>query len=418
VARILACALAAITLSAAPASAVWSQAATLAASANARYVTGAVNAQGDAALAWMQQAGAVTFVRVAVRRGAAGAWSEQALRFGRNLSVGQVTLAMAPSGEMAVAWVERDGNATPAVLAAHRTIAGTWSSVETVGRARPFAYSYPVLATSTGGTMALAWNSHTSSLPGMAVAWRSPGHAFGAPRAVPGGTLSEPTLQFDSAGTAYLAGTALCDDESQSHGVLLSAPAATRRFGAARTIAPRPATEVSFAVTGPARGVAAWVGAGCSTSEILSGPVRGAFVTAHAAGAPVTLDAAPGGSVRLISAPGGADAVWLGSPAVTVRTARAAAAASVFGPTQTLAAGGLMALAGDAGGDQLLQPVSGGPSQAAVVRPAGSQALDAAPITAPGTWTPTWIAAGTLTGRSLLAATEAAGPLRVATWHP
>jgi hypothetical protein len=77
-----------------------------------------------------------------------------------------------------------------------------------------------------------------------------------------------------------------------------------------------------------------------------------------------------------------------------------------------------MALAGDAGGDQLLQPVSGGPSQAAVVRPAGSQALDAAPITAPGTWTPTWIAAGTLTGRSLLAATEAAGPLRVATWHP
>ena len=107
----------------------------------------------------------------------------------------------------------------------------------------------------------------------MAVAWRRPGHPFGPIAAVPGGQLSEPTLAFDSSGRAFLAGTALCENESHSHGVVLTAPAWSHRFGKPRTVTPQPATEVRFALTGAAHGVAAWLDAGCSTTELLGGRV-------------------------------------------------------------------------------------------------------------------------------------------------
>jgi hypothetical protein len=184
----------------------------------------------------------------------------------------------APSGELTVAWIDQQGNGHHTVRAVYRTATARWSAIQTIAFTAPFIYAYPRLAASATGTVALAYDAATRDVPGMAVAWRTTGRAFGVPTAVPGGVLSEPTLAIDAAGTTFLAGTARCDEESLSRGALLTAPAATHRFGTPLTITPHPATEVRFVLTGTGTGVAAWLGAGCSTSELLSGPVETARI--------------------------------------------------------------------------------------------------------------------------------------------
>jgi hypothetical protein len=387
---------------------------------NPRLVAVAADAGGDAAVAWVVAPGArpdSAAVRVAVRRGRSGAWSARLLRSAGGLSVGGVALVVAPSGEVTVAWIDQVGGGHPTVRAAFRTPEGRWSAVQAVGLASPLHYAYPRLAVAADGTVALVYDAGIRLAPGMAVAWRRPGHSFGPIAAVPGGPLSEPTLAFDASGRAFLAGTALCDNESQSHGVVLTAPAWSHRFGRPRTITPHPATEVRFALTGTGEGIAAWLGGGCSTSELLGGPVGARRVTTTGTGTLETLAPAYANDLEMVAAPGGVELTWTGynGSAVALLVAHVDADGSASAPQ--MPADGWMPIAADAAGDQLLQTAVAqnfGPSRALAARAANSTAIEPSPLTGPGYWT----AAGSPTGLTLIAAATLQGALQIATWTP
>jgi hypothetical protein len=357
-------------------------------------------------------------VRTAVRRGRSGSWSAHLLRSARNLRAAGLALTVAPSGEVTVAWIEQLNGSHRTVRAAYRVPAGRWSTAPTVGLATPFAYAHPRLAVAADGTVALAYNAGVRAAPGMAAAWRRSGHGFGPIGAVPGGQLSEPTLVFDAAGTAFLAGTASCNNESQSHGVVLTAPARTHRFGRPLTITGRPVTEVRFLVTGTGRGLAAWLRAGCSTTELLGGPVGAARVRTSGAAKPVVVSAQQGNGLQLTGGATGVDLTWSnaiftpsGIGLILAHGTTNAVFEAPHAPT-----GGWIPIAADAAGDQVLQTATanGRPPLALAARPAGSATTKSSPLRGPAWWT----AAGSQTGRTLIAATSITGTLRVATWTP
>jgi hypothetical protein len=408
---------------ASPAWAAWSPSAVLAHSADPQWVTSAVDAKGDAAIGWAVTQGTGTALYVATRHGAGGAWAERVLRSGRSLHVGGIALAEAPSGELTVAWVEQQGNGHHAVRTVYRTASGRWSTTQTVAYTAPFVYAYPRLAVSAMGTVSLAYNSATRAVPGMAVAWRTPGRAFGVPIAVPGGVLSEPALAIDAAGTTFLVGTARCDEESLSRGVLLTAPAATHRFRAPLTITPHPATEVRFVLTGTGSGVAAWLGAGCSTSELLSGPVETTRIDHARATSVVQISAGLDGDLRLLATSQRATLVWEtyapGNPGVVAMTATGGTDGRFSQPRAQ--ADGWVPIASDAAGDELLVSAvarSTPTPQAVAVLVAGSPAAAASPIRGLSGPMTSWTGAGAITGHALVVATSISGALHVATWGP
>jgi hypothetical protein len=384
---------------------------------NPRLVAVAAGASGDAAAVWV--AGTrpdVRAVRVAIRRGRSGSWSAPLLRSAGGLSVGGVALVVARTGEVTVAWIDQVGGGHRTVRSAYRTPTGSWSAVQAVGLASPLHYAYPRLAVAGDGTVALAYNAGIRSAPGMAVAWRWPGRPFGPITAVPGGQLSEPTLAFDASGRAFLAGTALCDNESQSHGVLLSAPASSHRFDRPRTITPHPATEVRFALTAAGSGIAAWLGGGCSTSELLGGPVSVRPVTTTRAGPVDTLAPASANDLQIVAASAGVELTFTGyvdHPLGAVFLAHVNPDGTTGAPQ--VPADDWMPVAADAAGDQVVQTAVApnyGPSHALAVRAANSTTVEPSPLTGPGFWT----AAASPTGRTLIAASTLQGTLQVATW--
>jgi hypothetical protein len=396
-------------------------------SSNPRPVGVAADARADAAVAWVVTHGSrfkVTVVRVAVRRGRSGPWSAHLLRRARNVSVGAVgfggvAMVVAPSGEVTVAWVEQLGGSHRTVRAAYRTPRGHWSAVQLVGYATPLAYAYPRLAVAANGTVVLVYNASVRPAPGMAAAWRRPGRPFGRIAAVPGGGLSEPTLAFDRAGTAFLAGIALCNNEAQSHGVVLTATAASHRFGRPRTITSRPATELRFVLTGVGRGLASWIGAGCSTTELLPGSVKARRVGLAGAGPVKAVAPALANDLQMVAAPGGADLAWTAPDVVDPANALLLAHVSADGAAETphVPADGWMPIGADAAGDQALQTAvaqNAGQPRAIAARGAGSMTVAPSPIAGPA-W---WMAAGSTTGRTLIVATTLVGTLRVATWTP
>jgi hypothetical protein len=323
-----------------------------------RVVAVAADARGDAAVAWFVASSSRTapaVVRVAVRRGRVGAWSERLLRSARQLDVGGVAVAVASSGEVTVAWIDQIRGGQRTVRAAYATPAGRWSTTHAVGIASPLHYAYPRLAVAADGTVALVYNAAIRSAQGMAVAWRRPGRSFAAPVAVPGGQLSEPTLVFDQTGRAFLAGTAQCDNESHSHGVLLTASASSHRFGLPRTITPTPATQVRFTLTGVGQGVAAWVGAGCSTSELLSGPVSARRVSTTRTGPVTTVEPIKSNDLHATRAPVGLDLTFTTytKASGTPLTAHVNADGTALPPG--VPSNRWMPVAADSAGDQLLQ---------------------------------------------------------------
>ena len=401
--------------------AAWSPVEHMRDASNPRSVALAGDARGDAAVAWIvnhPDRHAVTAVRVAIRRGRSGVWSAHLLRSARDLAAGGIALAMAPSGEVTVAWIEQPNGGHRTVRAAYRTPTGRWSTVQAVGYAAPFAFAYPRLAVAAEGTVALVYNAGVRAAPGMAAAWRRPGRPFGRIAAVPGGRLSEPTLAFDAAGTAFLVGTALCDNEEQSQGVVQTALASSHRFGVRRTITPHPATELRFVLTGVGRGLASWIDAGCSTTELLGGSVSARRVGLSDAGPVAAVAPAYENDLRMVAAPGGADLTWTGyagDPAGVLFLAHVSTDGT--GERPHLPADGWMPIGADAAGDQVLQTAvvqNGGEPRAIAARAAASTTVDLSPLAGPAYW----IAAGSATGRTLIVATTLVGALRVATWTP
>lgn len=407
---------------AAPAQATWSPMVGSRDSASPSSVAVAVDARGDAAVAWVASTGArsgATAVRVATRDGRRGVWSTHVLRSARGLRAGGLTLVIAPNGEATVAWIDELRSRNRTVRAAFRMPRRRWTAIQAVGALSPFAYAYPRMAVAPNGTVALVYNAHNRAARGMAFSWRRAGHRFSPVRAVPGGVLSEPTLTIDARGAAVLAGTALCDDEQRSHGVLLTAPARTHRFGAPRTITPHPATQVRFVSTAPGRGIVAWIGAGCSTTELLSGSVSAARVDSSGVHNPVTLESSFGGGLQMLAGPDGVDLSWTSwapaTPAGAVLAAQGHADGSFGQPHQP--ADGWLPIAVDAAGDQALQtavPSMAGQPLAVAARASHATGVQPSPIKGPAWWT----AAGAPTGSGLIVATRLVGRLRLATWSP
>ena len=257
-------------------------------------------------------------MRATVKRGARPL-AVRTLLSARSRAVQGLTAALDLHGELTVAWVDRgaarNGRGGPmTVRAAYRTPAGRWSRVQAVSRTSAFFYAQPRLATGPDGVVALTFNAAVRAAPGVGAAWRRPGHAFGRVQSVATGRrryLQEPTLAFDPAGRAYLAGIARCDDEQRSAGVLFVAPRGSRRFGAQHTITPAPANHLRFVVTAPGTGVATWLRAGCSTSEDLGGAVQATLVRGASADPPLAVDDRAGTAPTLSGGPGGgAEAAW------------------------------------------------------------------------------------------------------------
>src|SRR4051812_30015793 len=243
----------------------------------------AVDRHGDVAVGWASR----TAVEATVVEAGRAARTRRLWSTPRSSARG-VAAAINPRGEATVAWV-----AGGTVRAAWRSAAGRWSAPRVAGPGR----EDPRLAVAADGTVLLTWVANGAGAgPGrVAVAWRAPGHSFGAPR-----ILSRPRLvstpyltvgaapAFDAAGTAYLA--APCDS------VVRTARRHSRRFGSVVVVAPAPVLGFSLSVAEAGRGVASWVAGRC-TADVATGDAPGrpwaSALRAGAFGAPVALSAAP-----------------------------------------------------------------------------------------------------------------------------
>ena len=240
---------------AAPSQAGWAPTTRLTSSASVHGVSTAINARGDAAVAWLvdprvpsAQPGALQ-VRVAYRRGWGGGFTRTVARrsgfTGRGPSV-----VLDARGELTVTWIdEAITQQYQTVRAAFRTPAGRWSSVQAIGRTsakvQP-AYAFPTVAAAPNGSVLLTYNALSEAAPGMAAVWRSPGNHFGPVHALPtgkGGLLQQPTTLFDTDGRAYVAGILDCNT-ARPRGAARTLPL-SRHFRPMRTVAPTPAASSS-----------------------------------------------------------------------------------------------------------------------------------------------------------------------------
>jgi hypothetical protein len=386
----------------------------------------AVDGGGRVVVGWVDGGGSrgvrhpIVAVRVAVGR-ADGGFAMRTLTRRRDLAVQGMTAVVDRRGEITVAWIDALPGGHRTMRAAYRTASGHWSAVQAIGFSSAFYYAVPRLAVAPDGRVLLSYVAGVRRAPGVGVAWRRPGHRFGALRGVGRLRIFDPVPAFDPVGRAYISGIAQCDDESRSRGVVrLTAPGA-RRFGAPITVTPAPATELRLRMIGPGRAVAVWVGAGCSTTELLAGPVEAASLTGSIVANRQTVYAPPGRGVVLSGASGGgAEASWTtfppNAPGGAIFGARMTNGA--FGPASP-PAGAWAAVESNAAGDQVVlqrRPENYGPPDAAGARPAGSEVVDPAPLPAGG-WV---VGAGSGYGaaRALAVASFTAGALRVATWAP
>lgn len=387
----------------------------------------AAGGRGRAAFAWVDDGGAgnglrhaTATLRVAVR-GANGPLSTHTLVRRRDLAIGGMTAAMDARGELTVAWIDALPRGHRVVRAASRTRVGRWSAVQRVGLSSAFAYAVPRLAVAPDGRVVLSYVAGVRAAPGVAVAWRRPGHRFGAPDGVGRLRIFDPVPAFDPAGRTYLSGITDCDNESASRGVVRVTAPGGRRFGPVVTVAAAPATELRLQVTGSGRASAAWVGAGCSTTELLAGAIRVATLRGGAVAGGGVAYASAGRALVLSGAPAGAaELSFTAFPATALGGAVLAARLDAVGAIGPAAppADGWTALAADRAGDQVVaqrRPEGSGPPLALGAREAGGDAVVPAPLAGPA-----WFAyAGSTTGgRALAAASAVAGTMRIATWTP
>jgi hypothetical protein len=101
----------------------------------------------------------------------------------RDAVVDGLSVAMDRRGETTVAWVShtRRAQATPGATgtarAAYGQLTGSWAPTRVVGRGS----AEPRLAVASDREVLLSWVGHD-----VTVAWRAPGHRFGAPQKVGG----------------------------------------------------------------------------------------------------------------------------------------------------------------------------------------------------------------------------------------
>lgn len=357
----------------------------------------AVDARGDAAVAWARESGSSpvgryrTSVHVTLRM-ASGRLLTRTLWSSNDARAEHVSVALG-AGEATVIWASqsRAQTAIPILRADYGPLIGRWSPPRVIGR-DPWEQGYPPtphgfgdwfghLAVAPDGEVLLTFNgrqgwqgSASAGEPvGVAVAWRAPGHPFGRPQVLregPGGAVP----QFDAHGTAYLSG--------YCNGFVLIAPSHTRQFQRTVVITRRPVHDFTLSLSGAAHGLAAWTDEPCSFDAEGPGPPLGpVFATILSAGTfgkPLELTPADTGASYsdAVAIPGGGTVTWVtegphGAGAFSLQIG----AGGLPGATQQIA-GGFAPIAADGGGDQVFTPLPGSliaaPANPAVfVRPAG-----------------------------------------------
>lgn len=370
----------------------------------------AVDARGDAAVAWASfvapsTPSALRTVDVAVRL-ADGRMIRRTVWSSRRDEAIPASVVLG-HGEVTVVWLAYTPRRDAAVWVAYGPLVGRWAPARAIGRwhdADLPTTRYPRLAVAPDGEVLLAWDESGSPIDGPAVAWRSPGRGFGVPRPLIGSVKVPlsiphelgPIPQFDAHGTAYISGP--CD------GIVFTAQSHRHRFEGPIVVAPPPAAGFTLSLAGAGIGVAAWVRGICTTipsGANMTGPLLAGVLHAGTFGKPQALTSTPvqADRIKAVAVPAGGgtvswDAYVVSSGSQTFTTFSVQLdAGGAPGPLQSgqQILGGLVPVATDGGGDEVLEPdasaqgravvrpVSGGPSQLAP-SPYGGVLATAAPI--------------------------------------
>ncbi len=371
----------------APAHATWSAPARIT-TREAGPVAVAVNARGDAVVAWAtRRSSTPTSLHVSLRS-SAGRLTSRRVWAGRRRGVGGISVVIDRRGEITLAWTAAAGprGRGDTVLTTYRSRAGRWARPQVVGHSYDEPLSpvdSPQLAAALDGRVLLAWN-RSDEWPGPGrptVAWRSRGHRFGAAHALkraPKGL--GPIPAFDANGAAYISG--------RCNGVVLRTAPRGRRFRAP-VVFSKHALAFDLALGSPGEGLATWIDGYCTrdfAAGDLLGPVHASVLHAGTFGAPLTLTdpSTQAANTTAAAAPaGGGIASWADYTGVF---------STQIGPDGTVGSaqpvtGGLVPYTITASGDVILTGDTSFPATPFVqggvqVVPAGSRTAEPAPATA------------------------------------
>jgi len=434
---------AAIAIGAAPALAGWSAPWVVSSSgAGFRYVALATDARGDAALAWASESDVgLVQTRAAVNVafvGAGGRLVERTLWRSSDALVGGVAVALDARGELTVAWIDaargRSGETLYAhtIRAAYRTPSGKWSPTQIIGYSSPFLSADLQLAAAPNREVLLTWVAHTRNAPGVAAAWRQPGHRFGPESAVSrarSAMMGEATSLFDSGGAAHIYGTVSCGRVIRTCATMLSTAPGSHRFGAPLLIAPAPAELPVVSFSAPGQALIAWEAGDYEALEPYFAAPYARVMTGKALSVPVALQ--PGStnaasSVNAVAAnDGGGTVSWSETPTPypsSARTMLAVGDTSGDFSAPSVSPVGLMPMLRDGVGDMLLKlGWSGGPAglppSPVAMQPAGGGAVQSSPMPLP----PSASLAGLVTtqpvGAGAAVAWVAVAKLEISTWR-
>lgn len=436
--------LAGLAIAAAPALAGWSAPQAVSYSkAGFPHVALATDARGDAALAWGSESdiGPVQ-TRAAVKvvfAGSSGRPVQRTLWRGSDALVGGVAVALDARGELTVAWIDaargRNGETLypHTILAAYRTSSGKWSPAHIVGYSGPFLSADLRLAAAPNREVLLTWMAHTRNAPGVAAAWRKPGHRFGPEGAVSradSAIMVEPTPLFDSGGAAHVYGTVTCGRIIRTCATMVSTAPRSHRFGAPLLIAPAPAEFPVVSFSAPGQALIAWEAGDFEELEPSFAAPYARVMSGGSLGAPMTLQPGSGyiaSEVNAVAANGGGGTVsWSETPAPYLgptRTMLAVGDTSGRFSAPSVSPVGLMPVLRDGVGDTLLKlgwigGPAGLPPSPVAVQPAGGGAMQASPAPL----APMASLAGVVTtqpvGAGAAVAWVAGAELEVSTWRP
>ncbi len=435
---------AALAIGATPALAGWSEPWAVSRSdAGVRYIALATDPRGDAALAWASESdlGAMpTWASVHVAFvGAGDRLVERTLWHSSDALVGDVAVALDAQGEPTVAWIDaargRGGEAlyTHTIRAAYRSRSDKWSPPQIVGHSGPFLSADLRLAASPDGEVLLAWVAHTKNAPGVAAAWRDPGHRFGPESAVSragSAMVDEPSLLFDSGGAAHIYGTVSCGRAIRTCATMLSTAPHSHRFGAPLLIAPAPAELPVVSFSAPGHALIAWEAGDYEELEPYFAAPYARVMTGGSLSAPVALQ--PGSAdlaspVNAVAANGGGGTVsWSTMPPTypsSPQTMLTVGDSSGHFSAPSASPIGLMPMLRDGTGDMLLKlggsdgPAAVPPSPVAM-QPAGGGAIQPSPMPLAPLASLAGIATTQPLGPGAIVAWVAGAELEISTWQP
>ncbi len=437
----------------------WSaQRAVSSSSAGFRYVSLATDVRGDGAVAWASERSVgLVQTRAAVHvalSSAGGRVITRTLWRSSDAQVGGVAVALDARGELTVAWIDAARGRNGATLsphtvrAAYRSPSGRWSTAKIIGYSGPFIDADLRLAAAPDREMLLTWVAHTSSAPGVATAWREPGHRFGpagAASRAKSAMMGDPTPVFDSSGAAHVYGTVSCGRGIRTCATMLSTVPRSHRFGAPLLIAPAPAEFPVVSFSAPGRVLIAWEAGDYEALEPYFAAPYARVMTDGSLSAPAGLQ--PGSASisspvnAVVANEGGGIVSWSATPppyASPTRTMLAVGDASGHFSPPSVSPSGLMPALRDGVGDMLLTlgpiglsaPPGGAPtgpaetpSSPVAIQPAGGSPVQPSPMPlVPTTLMPLASLAGVATtqplGAGAAVAWVAGATLETSTWQP